>query len=182
MKKNLFIFMLLLTSATFAQNKYKGNYALGVNYIKTDLMGAEIKLYNVHFEKQKLYDITFGVEGFFMNGEQKKEIQNGFEKISNLYYVGPTILYKGMIHEMFQYKVSLNANLGYIDYEKFVYDMGTVIESIYYGLVGRIEGIAQASLHLQLNFGIGVIKGFSSDDTLELDTNPSYHIGLTYLF
>ena len=66
--KKIIITIMYFSLLTFAQQVNISNYSLGVNYQKGEIIGADLKMYNIHFEKQSTGNITFGGEFNFKTG------------------------------------------------------------------------------------------------------------------
>lgn len=181
--KNILLALILSTPLIiFAQETRISNYALGVNYLKCEIIGADMKMYNIHFEKQSTGSITFGGEVFFKTGTTKIADSSSSNEIKSLYFAGPSVLYTDVIFGMLHYKVTANLNIGYMHHEKTESDILVIDKAIYYGFLGKIEGMALVSTRIQFIIGAGLMKGFTESDVVQLDTNSFYHIGLTYMF
>lgn len=180
--KRITILIMFFSITMIAQRGTISNLSLGVNYMKSEIIGADLKLYNIHFEKQSTGNITFGGEINFKAGTIKSGTQFNTREIKSLYFGGPSILYTNAVFGMLHYKITLNANLGYIHYEQYDFDIVQIDKSLYYGFGSRLEGMALLSQNMQFVIGLGFIKGFTQSGGVELETNTFYHIGLAYLF
>lgn len=181
MKRLLLVLLLIYGSSLFAQQRLRNRYSVGINYQQTQVVGGDANIYNVHFEKQSPGSITFGVDGFLHVGETKKGTADIYKSVSKYYFGGPTIYYSDYIIGMLYYRVSLNAHIGSIKYRDVQYDMQQIEDGLYYGMFARLEALAMISLNMQFNVGLGFMKGFTSSGEVELDTSPSYHVGINFL-
>ena len=182
MKKFLFLLSFIFAINLTAQERRISNYVLGVNYLKSEIINADLKMYNIHFEKQSTNNITFGGEIYFKSGTIKSGTEFTNQEIKNLYFGGPTILYTGSVFGMLHYKATITGTIGYMHHEQYDFDMVAISKSLYYGFIGKLEGLAIVSTRMQFVLGLGFMKGFAQSDAVKLDSNPFYHIGLTYMF